>query len=108
MSERSAADGRDYGVVSLNNWRIGDLGVKDARAGETPANREPVDPDGPAARLMGSFTPDLAHPIPKGLPPNSGSVGEQQARNPSVRNGAVGRLRTIGSFLLNSRACSGG
>ncbi len=76
MSERSAADGRDYGVVSLNNWRIGDLGVKDARAGETPANREPVDPDGPAARLMGSFTSDLAQPIPKGLPPDSGSVEE--------------------------------
>ncbi|CAN7591374.1 LysR family transcriptional regulator [Pararhizobium sp. LjRoot238] len=30
LSERSAADGRDYGVVSLNNWRIGDLGVKHA------------------------------------------------------------------------------
>jgi hypothetical protein len=30
VSERSAADGRDYGVVSLNNWRIGDLGVKHA------------------------------------------------------------------------------
>ena len=30
MSERSATDGRDYGVVSLNNWRIGDLGVKHA------------------------------------------------------------------------------
>jgi DNA-binding transcriptional LysR family regulator len=30
LSERSAADSRDYGVVSLNNWRIGDLGVKHA------------------------------------------------------------------------------
>jgi DNA-binding transcriptional LysR family regulator len=30
LSERSAADSRDYGVVSLNSWRIGDLGVKHA------------------------------------------------------------------------------
>ena len=30
LSERSAADSRDYGVVSLNNWRIGDLGAKRA------------------------------------------------------------------------------
>ena len=30
LSERLAADSRDYGVVSLNSWRIGDLGVKHA------------------------------------------------------------------------------
>ena len=30
LSERSAADERDYGVVSLNSWRIGDLGAKHA------------------------------------------------------------------------------
>ena len=30
LSERPAADGRDYGVVSLNSWRIGDLGAKHA------------------------------------------------------------------------------
>ncbi|HMI40516.1 MAG TPA: LysR family transcriptional regulator [Sphingomicrobium sp.] len=28
LSERPAADGRDYGVVSLNSWRIGDLAAK--------------------------------------------------------------------------------
>jgi DNA-binding transcriptional LysR family regulator len=35
LSERQAADSRDYGVVSLNAWRIGDLGAKHAllRAG---------------------------------------------------------------------------
>ncbi len=30
LSERVAADDRDYGVVSLNSWRIGDLGAKHA------------------------------------------------------------------------------
>jgi DNA-binding transcriptional LysR family regulator len=30
LSERPAADGRDFGVVSLNNWRIGDLAAKHA------------------------------------------------------------------------------
>jgi DNA-binding transcriptional LysR family regulator len=30
LSERPAADGRDFGVVSLNSWRIGDLAVKHA------------------------------------------------------------------------------
>ena len=30
LSERSPADGRDYGVVSLNSWRIGDVGAKHA------------------------------------------------------------------------------
>lgn len=30
LSERQATDDRDYGVVSLNNWRIGDLGAKHA------------------------------------------------------------------------------
>ena len=90
MSERSAADGRDYGVVSLNNWRIGDLGVKDARAGETLANREPVDPDGPAARLMGSFTPDLAHPIPKGLPPELRLCGRVASPQPECPQWARG------------------
>jgi len=30
LSERIAADDRDYGVASLNSWRIGDLGVKHA------------------------------------------------------------------------------
>jgi DNA-binding transcriptional LysR family regulator len=30
LSERQAADRRDYGVVSLNAWRIGDLGAKHA------------------------------------------------------------------------------
>jgi DNA-binding transcriptional LysR family regulator len=30
LSERPAADGPDFGVVSLNSWRIGDLGVKHA------------------------------------------------------------------------------
>jgi DNA-binding transcriptional LysR family regulator len=30
LSERSAADGRDFGVVSLNTWRIGDLAAKRA------------------------------------------------------------------------------
>jgi len=30
LSERPATDGRDYGVVSLNSWRIGDLGAKHA------------------------------------------------------------------------------
>ncbi|MEA3013739.1 MAG: hypothetical protein QOD42_2284 [Sphingomonadales bacterium] len=28
LSERPAADGRDFGVVSLNSWRIGDLTAK--------------------------------------------------------------------------------
>jgi DNA-binding transcriptional LysR family regulator len=30
LSERPAADGRDFGVVSLNSWRIGDLAAKHA------------------------------------------------------------------------------
>jgi DNA-binding transcriptional LysR family regulator len=30
LSERQAADSRNYGVVSLNAWRIGDLGAKHA------------------------------------------------------------------------------
>jgi DNA-binding transcriptional LysR family regulator len=30
LSERPAADGHDFGVVSLNSWRIGDLAVKHA------------------------------------------------------------------------------
>ena len=30
LSERPAADGRDFGVVSLNSWRIGDLAAKQA------------------------------------------------------------------------------
>lgn len=30
LSERVTADDRDYGVVSLNTWRIGDLGAKHA------------------------------------------------------------------------------
>ena len=30
LSERPAADGLDFGVVSLNSWRIGDLAVKHA------------------------------------------------------------------------------
>jgi DNA-binding transcriptional LysR family regulator len=30
LSGRPAADGRDYGVVSLNSWRIGDLAAKHA------------------------------------------------------------------------------
>jgi DNA-binding transcriptional LysR family regulator len=30
LSERPAADGRDFGVVSLNSWRIGDIGAKHA------------------------------------------------------------------------------
>jgi DNA-binding transcriptional LysR family regulator len=30
LSERPAADSRDFGVVSLNSWRIGDMGVKHA------------------------------------------------------------------------------
>src|SRR4051794_10767532 len=30
LSERPAADGLDFGVVSLNSWRIGDLTVKHA------------------------------------------------------------------------------
>jgi DNA-binding transcriptional LysR family regulator len=35
LSERPAADGRDFGVVGLNSWRIGDLAAKHAllRAG---------------------------------------------------------------------------
>jgi DNA-binding transcriptional LysR family regulator len=30
LSERPAADGRDFGVVSLNSWRIGDIAAKHA------------------------------------------------------------------------------
>jgi DNA-binding transcriptional LysR family regulator len=30
LSERPAADGRDFGVVSLNSWRIGDMAAKHA------------------------------------------------------------------------------
>lgn len=30
LSERPAADGRDFGVVSLNSWRVGDLAAKHA------------------------------------------------------------------------------
>ena len=30
LSERPPVDGRDFGVVSLNNWRIGDLAAKHA------------------------------------------------------------------------------
>jgi DNA-binding transcriptional LysR family regulator len=30
LSERPAADGRDFGVVSLNSWRIGDVAAKHA------------------------------------------------------------------------------
>ena len=30
LSERPAADGRDFGVVGLNSWRIGDLAAKHA------------------------------------------------------------------------------
>jgi DNA-binding transcriptional LysR family regulator len=30
LSERPAADGQDFGVVSLNSWRIGDLAAKHA------------------------------------------------------------------------------
>lgn len=30
LSERPAADGRDFGVVSLNSWRVGDVAAKHA------------------------------------------------------------------------------